>query len=145
MHLCRPSFGLLAVLVTLAACASSPQPSSSTRRVAEPRVVCESLDSVECNAAVMVARPSATGHAIDLVVAQGYYDCPVWAMCLMQPTPPDGWPLSAMVAMRLVGAGPVMVSVSDVTAASPVVVPMGNDPAFVLGRYERASPSPAPS
>jgi hypothetical protein len=112
---------------------------------ASPRVICESLDSVECNAAVMVARPSANGHAIDLVVAQGYYYCPVWAMCLMQSTPPGGWPLSAMVAMRLVGAGPVMVSVSDVTAASPVVAPMGNDPAFVLGRYERAGPSPGPS
>jgi hypothetical protein len=143
-HLRRPSLGLLAVVLTVAACASSPEP-SSTQGTAEPRVICESLDSVECNAAVMVARPSATGHAIDLVVAQGYYYCPVWARCVMQPTPPGGWPLSAMVAMRLVGAGPVMVSVSDVTAASPVVVPMGNDPAFVLGRYERASPSPAPS
>jgi hypothetical protein len=145
MRLRSLSLAIVAIVLTVAACASSPQPSSSTPRTAEPRVICESLDSVECNAAVIVARSSANGHAIDLVVAQGYYYCPVWAMCLIQSTPPGGWPLSAIVAMRLVGGGPVMVSVSDVSAASPVVVPMGNDPAFVLGRYERASPSPAPS
>jgi hypothetical protein len=136
MRLVLLCLAFVAVLATTGACGFGP------------KIVCQGLDSAQCQSAIGAAMPAANGHAVDLIVAEGYYDCPPGAICGLGALRADSH-LSAVVAMRFVDRSrPLVVDVRDVFASPPVTDPIGVPEGYaasILRPFESASPSPAPS
>jgi hypothetical protein len=135
MRLVLPCLAFVAVLVTAGASA-----------IVGPKIICQGLPPAQCQAAIAAAIPAANGHAVDLVVAEGYYDCVPGAFCGPSRGPSGGWPLSAVVAMRFEDRSrPLVVDVRDVFASPPVTDPIGVPEGYaasILRPFESASPSP---